>query len=260
MNIKPFCYLAGLLATSVTSASAQPALSIQERAADAFAALEEKCTLRFFDAVQGEPIPGATVTFEGRTATTGGDGSVTFPLPPDLGPEASRDAHFRAEGYVESTVPIKFMVGTLFFNRFSISPVLDLGRMRVVVDWSDSPADLDLHLVKEGGYHISYRNLRNHQGRARLDRDDTNGHGPETLTIAEIDPRGSYHFYVHNYTHRSRPRSSSLSESRARVSLFGSSSLLHSFEVPRSTAGTFWSVFEIESGEVRVIDALRTEP
>ena len=43
---------------------------------------------------------------------------------------------------------------TIFFNRYTVSPVTKLGAIRIVLDWDRRPSDLDLHVIKEGSYHI----------------------------------------------------------------------------------------------------------
>ncbi len=65
---------------------------------------------------------------------------------------------------------------------------MKVGSIRIILDWDKSPNDLDAHLVKDGDYHISYRNKRvADDGAAQLDRDDMNGYGPETITINNVE-------------------------------------------------------------------------
>ena len=68
------------------------------------------------------------------------------------------------------------IAGTIFWNRFTVSPNIEMGSIRIVLDWDKKPKDLDAHFVKEGDYHISYHNMKvSDDGSARLDRDDQNG-------------------------------------------------------------------------------------
>ena len=75
---------------------------------------------------------------------------------------------------------------------YALSPVLkDLNSMRIVLNWGQSPLDLDSHL--------SYKNQHvywdNKQGQdANLDVDDTDSYGPETVTI---DKRLDGQYYVY---------------------------------------------------------------
>ena len=232
------------MAFLVTCLLAQFALAEEpdfaEDEADAFAALDKKFNLRFFDAVSGKPIPGATVTFEGTNGRTASDGSVTFKKPKNLKMKDMRYATFSKTGYVRAKVEVEFLARGLFFNRYSITRSLPPGRLRVVLDWSDRPGDLDAHLVKEGSYHISYRDTRKFEDRAWLDRDDRDGFGPETITINRLDPNATYRFIVHDYTNRARQASSKLSASRAHVRVYTERGLLHTFSVPRNGQGTAW--------------------
>ena len=144
------------------------------------------------------------------------------------------------------------MAGTLFFNRFSVSPKLPLGSVRIVLDWGENPKDLDAHFVKEGGYHISYRNMKvSADGIAKLDRDDIDSYGPETITAKKINRSAKYYFYVHDFTNKSDYLNRGLSKSKASVKVYvGDNELLHIFKVPNDLAGNEWRVFEIKNGQI----------
>ncbi|MBK6681726.1 MAG: hypothetical protein IPG53_17880 [Ignavibacteriales bacterium] len=102
---------------------------------------------------------------------------------------------------------MEVMAGTIIRNRYSISPKMPLGYLRVVLDWGDSPRDLDAHLVKTNGYHISYRNMMvSADGVAKLDRDDLDGQGPETITATSIDKNGEYLFLFTTTAIRTHPQ------------------------------------------------------
>ena len=123
--------------------------------------------------------------------------------------------------------------------------------MRIVLDWGQRPADLDLHLEKEGGYHISYWDMHNAaDGSVTLDRDDRDGFGPETITIMETDLRSVYRVYVHDYTNGGSSSSTELSRSYAAIRVYGRNGLLRSFYVPENRRGNMWEVFRIVNGEI----------
>ena len=208
----------------------------------------ENLTLRFFDALTGEPINGATVTVQNmEPIETDSEGKARFPIPKDDG---ILKVHFECAGYITSDFKAEVVAGTFFFNRFSVSPMLDLKDVRIVLDWDQSPADLDAHFVKENGYHISYRNTRIlADGSGELDLDDMDGYGPETITIRNIDDLATYNFIVHDYTNRSNPSSSSLSRSKANVKVYGEGKLLYIFQIPQGNKGNKWSVFQIKEGQ-----------
>lgn len=216
---------------------------------DAFEELEsQNLTLRFFNAINGIGIPGAAVEIH-RVGTfkTDSKGRVLFPIPSD----GIYKVSFSKDRYVDSDFKIEVQAGTIFFNRFSVSPALDIKYVRIVLDWDKRPLDLDVHLVKEGDYHISYRNMHTvSDGSANLDRDDTDGYGPETITVKRVDKHSDYNFFVHDYTNRSRSSSRKLSRSKACIKLYGEGRLLHVFQVPQDVNGNIWEVFRLESGRI----------
>jgi hypothetical protein len=212
----------------------------------------QNLTLRFFNAINGNEISGASVDIDKIGAfRTDQKGKVRFPIPSD----GIYKVSFRKKGYVDSDFEIKIMVGTIFFNRFSVSPALDIRYLRVVLDWDKWPFDLDSHLVKKGGYHISYRDMHTvSDGSANLDRDDTDSYGPETITVKKVDSRSHYNFFVHDYTNRSQTFSSALSRSKACIKVYGEGRLLHIFRVPQDVTGTTWEVFRIEHGRIMEVN------
>ena len=131
-------------------------------------------------------------------------------------------------------------------------------QVRIVLDWANRPRDLDAHLIKKGDYHISYRHTTTAQdGAAQLDRDDTNGNGPETITINEMSVTDSYIYKVHDYSNRSRRRSKKLAnQSRATVRVYGDNQLVHTFRINANSDGTEWTVFRIENGIFTRVDIL----
>ena len=221
---------------------------------EAFDELEGKLTLLFFNALNGQPIPDAGVVIEGvGEFVTDANGRALFPIPPD----SVYDVSFSKEGFVESRFKIEIAAGTIFFNRFSVSPRLEFGALRVVLDWEANPRDLDAHLVKVGKYHISFHDKRISDDRlARLDRDDTDGYGPETITANKVDDDAVYVYFVHDFTNYGKVNSDNLSRSRAVVKVFGNDQLLQVISIPRKIPGNYWQVFRIEKGELKVMNTI----
>jgi uncharacterized protein YfaP (DUF2135 family) len=128
---------------------------------------------------------------------------------------------------------------------------------RMVLDWGEQPSDLDLHFEKTGGYHISYRNTRTaSDGAAVLDRDDTSGYGPETITVAKADQRSEYSLYVIDYSNRNSSSSSALSRSGAAIRIYSQNRLLNSFSVPANASGTKWNVFKITNNQIVPVNTI----
>ena len=232
---------AALLLIASVSMHAQDDKKVRDRSHDAIEELESgKLTLRFFNALTGRPVKGGHVSLKDiGDFVTDFDGKVVFEPPPEDGELA---VAFRAPGFISAEFGVEVMNG---------SPILDIHQIRMVLDWGEEPRDLDLHFVKEGGYHISFRDMHTlSDGTGTLDRDDTHGYGPETITVREIGGTNRYECYVHNYSDRNDPESNALAHSRATVKLYGEGRLLRVFQAPRNVEGTTWHVFDFVDGSV----------
>ncbi len=233
---------------------------ITTKTADVFEELETgNLTLRFFNAVNGHPIVGGTVLIETiGELQTDEEGKVLF-APPER--DGILSARFIAEGYIPTEFPVEIMAGTIFFNRISISPKLDIKFIRIVVDWDKEPRDLDAHFIKTGsnGYHISFRNMRVlADGSGMLDIDAMQGYGPETITVKEVSTKSLYEYSIYDYSNQNNKNATGLSDSKATVKVYGDGKLLKMFQVPRKKEGTVWNVFKIEQGQVREINQVVT--
>lgn len=242
--------LAFLLSVFIIQVQAQDKRSkFSDKFDDVFEEEEnQNLTLRFFNALNGEPVQGALVTIdEMDDYETDEEGKIRFPVPDDDGFLA---VHFECPEYITSDFKVEVIAGTLFFNRISVSPALDLKQLRIVLDWDQSPADLDAHFMKKNSYHISYRDTRIlADGLGALDRDDMDGFGPETITVADIDDLAEYEYVVHDYTNRNNSNATALSKSKASIKVYGKNRLLYVFQVPNMQKGTTWSVFKIHEGQ-----------
>lgn len=209
---------------------------------------EDVFTLRFFDAVTGDPVNNANITIENiGEFKTDNEGKITFPRQPD----GILSVHFKKEDYIPALFEVEVIAETMFFNRFSVSPVLNIEQFRVVLDWDKAPNDLDAHFIKNRSYHISYRNTRVlSDGTGQLDRDEMQGYGPETITVESIDSDGEYLYAVHNYSQKMNSRATPLSQSKATVRVYGNNELLKTYTVPSTHRGETWNVFKIVDGQV----------
>ncbi|MEI6749711.1 MAG: hypothetical protein WCM93_11180 [Bacteroidota bacterium] len=207
-----------------------------------------KLVLRFINAENGNPVEAATVNIEGiGKYISDMQGKVFI----DTVSDKTYSFHFIKDGFIPATYNFEVITGTIFFNRFSVSPVIDFGALRVVLDWGKSPADLDIHLVREGGYHISYQNMHlANDGTAKLDRDDLKGFGPETITVKAIDNNATYSCYVKNFSDKDSPNSRALSKSRANIKVYGNNQLLKTYTIKPDQKGTTWMVFGIVNGKI----------
>jgi len=205
-------------------------------------------TLRFMDALTGLAVDEATITIDGiGDFTTDGLGRIHFETPTN---DAMYTFKFSKKGYITANYRFELVVGTVFYNRFTVSPLMDLGSVRIVLEWDHRPEDLDLHLQKTGSYHISYRDLAaSNDGFARLDRDAQKGYGPETITIQNVDDHAEYQCYVHDFSNKNNPKSKALSKAKARVYVFSEGKLLHIYEIDAVQKGNNWHVFRLVNGQ-----------
>jgi hypothetical protein len=203
---------------------------------------------RFASAADGTPIAGARVEVEGiGVFSTSAEGIISFPEQED----GFYTLTFSKPGFVTASFPFEIKLSNVFTNRYSIPPLAPGAYYRIVLDWGERPADLDLHFEKQGGYHISFRNMHSAEdGSAVLDRDDQDGFGPETITVAEADAGSLYSAYVIDYTNEGNSGSRELARSGAAVYVYGRSGFLRAFRVPANRTGDKWEVFRIAGGEI----------
>lgn len=130
----------------------------------------------------------------------------------------------------------------------NIVPKITGNEMRVVLTWLDSPRDLDSHLFFPDNGHIAYYNSE--YKTSFLDVDDTDGYGPETITLKDIT-NGTYKYYVADYTNLSNNHltSNEMSNSFARVDVYTKNGT-KSFTVPRNQQAVIWQVFNISNGQI----------
>lgn len=212
-------------------------------------------SLRFADAEDDKPVHNATISIDNiGTYETNAEGLVRFPLQED----GKYQFSFKKEGYIPADMTFEVVAGMVYFNRFSVSKVMPLGHIRIVLDWDKNPNDLDLHLEKVGNYHISYQHMKVSEDRtARLDRDDLNGRGPETITITDVDDNATYNCYIHDYSNRNNPDSKKLSKSKARISVYNDNQLEFILDIPANDEeGTRWDAFQLKKGSFNKLNRI----
>ncbi len=141
---------------------------------------------------------------------------------------------------------------------YAISPVLkQLDGLRVVLNWGATPADLDEHLVFSD-QQIYFKRKTGPDGTdAYLDVDNTEGFGPETITVEKRHIEQAYVFAVHDYIDRFDPKTKGLSNSDAKVLVYIGQTLVRTYYVPKNTIGNLWAVFRITpEGEFQDINTI----
>ena len=147
----------------------------------------------------------------------------------------------------------------VFEHNFSISPIPELGEIRIILTWGPNPSDMDSHLITPEidslNYHISYseRGSSDSAPFVVLDVDDVDGFGPETITIKKLE-NGTYSYYVHQYSNYG-----SLKESEGSIQIFNSPNCTgETINVPEEGEGRYWDAFKIngENGEILLINQI----
>lgn len=235
MSIRTTLATATLAAASIAAASIARADGIKVQLLDA--------------TVKDKVVAGAEVILQKNgeasiNATSGADGTVALQGKPGGVDDASVTLIAKKAGY--SSLVARCPCAGL---TYALSPVINsLDGMRIVLDWGASPKDLDSHLVYEN-QHVFFSKRVGKD--ANLDVDDTDGFGPETITIVKKHPGVRYVYAVHNFSQGNQTGTVSLSSSsRAQVFVYVGSSLVRTFRPPPSTPGNVWVVFAVgEDGE-----------
>ncbi len=173
-----------------------------------------------------------------------------------------------ANGFVEESFTINVMRGMTIANQnLTMSEALEIGEIRIVLEWGSEPSDLDAHLVgtsANGTYvNVNFTNkvaTENGTMIASLDVDDQSAYGPETITVTD-GAKGNYEFFVHNYSGMAQDDSFSLAESGATVKVYIGGQEPRVFNVPVSSGGIaiqgfYWHVFRLDQGVITEINEI----
>lgn len=209
------------------------------------------------DAVSGNGVPNATLTFEPEnsshdtvTETTDSRGAFSVKLEED-----EYEITIKARGYIEETFTFTIKEGKSYSGvQFVISPELS-GEARIVLEWGAEPSDLDSHLEGEtdagGNIHVYYGHKKASAGGspiAELDLDDTDGYGPETTTIYDLN--GVYTFSVVDFL-----GTGTMARNGATVKIYLPGQTPVVIELDESSrVDNVWTVCKIDHGRLEIID------
>jgi len=214
------------------------------------AALAADTKVHILDAtVKDKVVPGAEIILQKNgetslTSKTDSRGNVVFTDAFAGVDDGTVTLIAKKEGY--SNLVVRCPCNQL---TYALSPIMrKLDGLRVVLHWGAQPLDLDSHLVYEN-QHVFF--IKRQGNDANLDVDDTDGFGPETITIEKKHPGVRYVYAVHNYSEGDRKLSRSLSNTAdAKVFVYIGSSLVRTFRPPTGEKGNLWVVFAVgEDGE-----------
>lgn len=210
------------------------------------------------NAVNRAPIPGAIVTaVTGQNppiaAATDAGGNYSMVVPSG----SIYQVTAAAQGFIGELTSVSASAPQHTVN-FVLSPVLGDAQYRIVLTWGANPADLDSHLFgplpgTASRFEIFYGSPGSLTGvpYARLDTDDVDGFGPETVTIGQ-QIAGRYVYAVHHFS-----GTGTLATSVALVRVFRGSALIAEFRPP-DQAGTIWNVFALNGATLTPIQTIGT--
>jgi hypothetical protein len=218
------------------------------------------------DSNDGSNISGAIVQIKNwagtivNTKTSGADGTFSS----DILDPGTYTIQVTKDNYFGLTIDNQTLDGDTNLGRPAICEILPPYQLRVVVQWGDSPQDLDLHVVgptadTANRFHVywskksydentfNYVNTADPTGSfstASLVQDATRGYGPEAINLFKYGSGyayGVYTFTVHNYSTRD------WYGSPITVRVFDSEGLLQEIPIPTGAPNEwYWKVFKID--------------
>jgi hypothetical protein len=220
---------------------------LEARSEEGFSELDEVALLSFKDAVDCSPLDGAKVSIGGKQLNTEADGSLRLPLDDfDTFDDIKIPFTVTKQGYIPFRGELEIMAGSVWNMRFLLSRGMPIDHVRFVLRWGNRPRDLDLHLTSPD-FHISYRNMKSVAAKVDLDRDATNGFGPETITLKQVDPDKTYCLFVHRYS------SEGEITGQAKVDFYQNNELAETITLPK-TSRRYVEVLQISSNQVTVFN------
>ena len=211
------------------------------------------------DATTGEGTNGATVTFRtesgGVAATMDTDSNGSYELTLPVG---NYTVEVTKAEYIVDSFDYMVTEGYQSAPNYVISPILADGAWRIVLTWGLRPSDLDSYMYGtlssgkrfEVFYESSCRNAYdNDKLVCNLDVDETEGYGPETITLYPQNDK-PYYYFVERYVYS---ENGTLTTSGAQVKVYRGSTLMAVFDVPTDQGeGDRWNLFAIKNNEIIV--------
>lgn len=159
-------------------------------------------------------------------------------------------------GYLDERFRVFVRAAATTYCDFVISPPLEEGSVRFVLEWEGWPRDLDSYLyasLDDGSsfviYYLNTTYSANGKTIAMLDVDDMDGYGPETTTCNSLN--GVLSFVVRDFG-----ETKSMSNTRVSVKVYLSDEIAPTEIVLSGDVGNEWLVCVIDHGALTV----RNEP
>lgn len=207
------------------------------------------------DQVTGRPIEDVWVMSGSIVAWTNASGVYWLSLP-----QGAQSIRYQRAGYARGDLCVTVPGRAAAKTDLMLNPILPVGPVQISLTWQASPKDLDAHLWTLEGYHVNHScgGSLTSPPWAKLDYDYFDGHGKETIVIAEFT-HDTYRYSVHNYS-----GTPAIAGSGAQVDVYSQSQLLYTLTAPHSgpVGCLVWDVFEIEGATRKVarLDTLRDCP
>lgn len=202
------------------------------------------------NAINNQPVAGAEVRVAGTPLSARCDAQGAFRL--EGVPSGPVTIEVSKAGFSKELVQHDLAPAQDNTLRIVLNPGMEAGQMRLVLTWDRQPPDLDAHLegpLPDGQrFHVYYHQQGDLKSKefVRLDVDDQDGEGPETITVLGVLP-GTYRYYVHDYTNRNNPASTALAQSGAEVRVYQGGQTFR-YRAGHQRPGNVWNVCTIEVG------------
>lgn len=207
----------------------------------------------------GQPVRGARVSIRNLNAgwTSGEDSTPaegTFRIPVNAG----EPVDLWAEKGGQTSRHLSFTAPPRDQTYDTGDICLGVPKIQIVLTWADKPVDLDAHLTipnssgSRDHLYFSQPNI----GDAQLDTDDTNGYGPEIISVYKLHD-GVYRYSVHHFAGEGL-----ISTSRAYVHMAIEGKGIFEMRPPASSKGVgdVWGLWNIsvQGGNVVQLTAPET--
>ncbi len=192
-----------------------------------------------------------------KTAVTDANGNYSIELP--LG---NYTVAISKDGYTSSAFNIIVQSGTTENQNGTITPIILGDNYLITLTWGENPRDLDSHvegtLNNGDSFHVYYSHQSQYDGEfevCTLDYDDTDGYGPEHITLNTTCDT-PYYYYIFKYAGEG-----TVALSGAKVTIEQGNTLIAEFNVPTDLGeSNYWNVFAIKNGELIVKNTISESP
>ena len=150
--------LTGALTLSLMADSCWTSVEVSKFAQDEFS---DFARFSIKDAVTCEKLEGVLVKLGENVYKTDKNGQIKVPLP-DNSVDKRISIKMRKDGYIAADEKVMTTFGSYWNNLFLMSKDMPLKNSRIALTWSNTPKDLDLHLISND-VHISYNHKKKSQ-------------------------------------------------------------------------------------------------